>query len=115
VLYTEDTIGESVIAQELAQAPPEPARPGTAEPAAEEGLASAVERHLDRYFKAHDGALPPPGLYDRLMREVERPLVVRALSATRGNQLRAADLLGLNRNTLRKKIRDLDIPFGRGP
>jgi two-component system nitrogen regulation response regulator GlnG len=115
VLYTEDTIGEAVIAQELAQAPPEPARPGTAEPAAEEGLASAVERHLDRYFKAHDGALPPPGLYDRLMREVERPLVVRALSATRGNQLRAADLLGLNRNTLRKKIRDLDIPFGRGP
>ena len=115
VLYTEDTIGEPVIAQELAQAPPETSRVGSAEPPAEEGLASAVERHLDRYFKAHDGALPPPGLYDRLMREVERPLVVRALHATRGNQLRAADLLGLNRNTLRKKIRDLDIPFGRGP
>jgi two-component system nitrogen regulation response regulator GlnG len=40
---------------------------------------------------------------------VEYPLLSAALAATRGNQIRAADLLGLNRNTLRKKIRDLDI------
>jgi len=45
----------------------------------------------------------------RILREVEHPLLTAALAATRGNQIRAADLLGVNRNTLRKKIRDLDI------
>ncbi len=66
------------------------------------------------YFSAHGDALPSPGLYDRVLREIERPLFAVALSATRGNQIRAAKLLGLNRNTLRKKIRDLDIPVVRG-
>ena len=45
----------------------------------------------------------------RVLRELEYPLITAALTATRGNQIRAAELLGLNRNTLRKKIRDLDI------
>ena len=49
--------------------------------------------------------LPPAGLYDRVIREVERPLIAISLAAARGNQIRAAQLLGLNRNTLRKKIR----------
>ena len=62
-----------------------------------------------RYFGSFDNGLPPPGLYHRILREVEYPLLSAALAATRGNQIRAADLLGLNRNTLRKKIRDLDI------
>ena len=62
-----------------------------------------------RYFASFDNALPPPGLYHRILREIEYPLLSAALAATRGNQIRAADLLGLNRNTLRKKIRDLDI------
>ena len=53
--------------------------------------------------------LPPPGLYQRILREVEVPLISAALGATRGNQIKAAELLGLNRNTLRKKIRELDI------
>ena len=56
---------------------------------------------------------PPPGLYDRVLHEVERPLVTLSLQATRGNQIRAAALLGLNRNTLRKKIRELKIPVVR--
>ena len=60
------------------------------------------------------GRLPPVGLYDRVLREVERPLISLCLAATRGNQIKAAELLGLNRNTLRKKIRDLDIPVLRG-
>ena len=59
--------------------------------------------------------MPPPGLYERVLREVERPLISLTLSATRGNQLKAAHLLGLNRNTLRKKIRDLNIPVMRTP
>jgi two-component system nitrogen regulation response regulator GlnG len=45
---------------------------------------------------------------------VERPLIQMTLSATRGNQIKAAAMLGLNRNTLRKKIRDLDIAVVRG-
>jgi two-component system nitrogen regulation response regulator GlnG len=78
------------------------------------GLAASVERHLRDYFAAHDGALPARGLYDRVLREVERPLLALALGATRGNQVRAAELLGLNRNTLRKKIRLLDVAVPRG-
>jgi two-component system nitrogen regulation response regulator GlnG len=53
-------------------------------------------------------------LFDRVIREVEKPLIVITLEATRGNQIRAAEVLGLNRNTLRKKIRDLGIPVVRG-
>ena len=45
--------------------------------------------------------------------EIEHPLLSVTLAATRGNQIRAADLLGVNRNTLRKKIRDLDIQVFR--
>ncbi|HMR30472.1 MAG TPA: nitrogen regulation protein NR(I) [Geminicoccaceae bacterium] len=114
VLYAEDEIGEEVIGSELNQAQA-PAAPSTDAPAAQDTLAAAVERHLDRYFRAHDGGLPTPGVYDRVLREIERPLIARALVATRGNQLKAADVLGLNRNTLRKKIRELDIQVVRSP
>jgi two-component system nitrogen regulation response regulator GlnG len=47
------------------------------------------------------------------LREMEQPLLSVTLAATRGNQIRAADLLGVNRNTLRKKIRDLDVQVFR--
>jgi len=77
-------------------------------------LGAAVEHHLSRYFAMHGEQLPPVGLYDRVLREVELPLIALTLSATRGNQVKAAELLGINRNTLRKKIRDLDIPVTRG-
>ena len=77
-------------------------------------LGAAVELHLQRYFSMHGEGLPPPGLYDRVLREVELPLIALTLSATRGNQLKAAELLGINRNTLRKRIRELDIPVTRG-
>ncbi|MEL6767020.1 MAG: helix-turn-helix domain-containing protein, partial [Pseudomonadota bacterium] len=77
-------------------------------------LGAAVELHLRRYFNLHGDGLPPAGLYDRVLREVEMPLIALTMAATRGNQLKAADLLGINRNTLRKKIRELDIPVTRG-
>jgi two-component system nitrogen regulation response regulator GlnG len=54
------------------------------------------------------------GVYDKIIAEVERPLIRLTLAATRGNQIKAAAMLGLNRNTLRKKIRDLEIPVIRG-
>jgi len=78
-----------------------------------EDLSGIVEDHLKRYFAMHGDALPPAGLHQRILREVEFPLIMLSLAATRGNQLRASDLLGLNRNTLRKKIRELDIPIDR--
>ena len=73
-----------------------------------------LQRHLTAYFAAHDGSLPASGLYERIIQEVERPLITQCLEATKGNQIKAAELLGLNRNTLRKKIRGLNIPVVRG-
>lgn len=73
------------------------------------GLSATVERHLRDYFAAHERDLPAAGLYDRVLREIERPLLSVALSECRGNQLRTAELLGLNRNTLRKKMRELGL------
>jgi two-component system nitrogen regulation response regulator GlnG len=87
---------------------------GETDSAGAEGLSVVVERHLRDYFAAHIDGLPASGVYDRIIREVERPLIALSLAATRGNQLRAAELLGLNRNTLRKKIRELDIQLSRG-
>jgi two-component system, NtrC family, nitrogen regulation response regulator GlnG len=78
-------------------------------------LASAMERHLAELFHEHGAGMPPPGLYHRILRELEYPLISAALAATRGNQIKAAELLGLNRNTLRKKVRDLDIRLMRSP
>ncbi len=84
-------------------------------PSEEGGLMGAVERHLADLFAKHGEDLPPPGLYHRVLRELEVPLVSAALAATRGNQIKAAEMLGLNRNTLRKKVRELDIKLMRLP
>ena len=78
-----------------------------------EKLSQSIARHLQRYFDLHGDQLPPPGLYDRILREIEKPLLEIALDATGGNQLRCADLLGINRNTLRKKLTDLNIEVTR--
>lgn len=104
VLTAGDTIGLEAVEEELAEAGPPAAGGG-----APDSLEAGVDQYLARYFAAHGDSLPLPGLHARVLREVERPLVLRALAATGGNQLRAAALLGINRNTLRKKIRDLDI------
>ena len=110
-LYSQEVIGATIIDFELGDTP---AAADTVDTGGGEGLAGAVERHIRSYFAAHKGGLPAAGLYDRVLREVERPLIVLTLGATRGNQIKAAHLLGLNRNTLRKKIRELDIPVVRG-
>jgi len=78
-----------------------------------EKLSASVAKHLKRYFDLHGGTLPPAGVYQRILREVELPLIEIALDATAGNQAKCADLLGINRNTLRKKITDLDIRVTR--
>ncbi|MCX7565380.1 sigma-54 dependent transcriptional regulator [Sulfitobacter sp. F26169L] len=89
------------------------AEPIPTAPSAEK-LGESLERHLKRYFELHGSALPPSGLYQRILREIEAPLIEIALAATAGNQAKCAELLGINRNTLRKKISDLEIEVTRG-
>ena len=108
-LYGEDLITARIIERELQE--PAVIQPGEEGPVT---LSTLVERHLTSYFADQPDGLPPVGLYDRVLEEVERPLIHLALSATRGNQVRAAEILGLNRNTLRKKIQDLGVDLTRG-
>ncbi len=110
-LYSQDVISVEIIEAELAHAAPG-ASEGTG--TGGESLSDAIERHLRTYFSAHRDGLPTAGLYDRILHEMERPLITLSLEATHGNQVRASTLLGLNRNTLRKKIRELDIDVVRG-
>ncbi|MEW5962932.1 MAG: nitrogen regulation protein NR(I) [Pseudomonadota bacterium] len=111
-LYPQDSLTLQIVEQELADA----SAPAPSETAGDsKDLAEMVERYLSGYFAGFGADLPPAGLYDRVIQEVERPLISAALAATRGNQIRAAELLGLNRNTLRSRIKSLDIRVFRGP
>ena len=110
-LYSESLVDRRIVAAALTEQEPVAASPGNG---GTETLSQSVERHLDGYFRAHPHGLPASGLYDRILREIERPLLALSLQATRGNQIRAAEMLGLNRNTLRKKMRELDLQPSRG-
>ena len=109
-LYPQETIDEDAVHAELAEAEASP----DGAPRAQETLEQAVERHLKVLVAGHKDGIPVRDLHERVMAEVERPLLRLALSATRGNQIKAAAMLGLNRNTLRKKLRDLELPIVRG-
>ncbi|MFT5508619.1 MAG: two-component system nitrogen regulation response regulator GlnG [Hyphomicrobiaceae bacterium] len=106
-VHPQELISADVVDQELIDVISGPS--GAPEEADAQSLTEMVERHLATYFANYNGNLPPPGLYDRVIREIEVPLISAALTATRGNQIRAAELLGLNRNTLRSRIKLLNI------
>ena len=110
VLYSQEVITRDIAESEIREARTEE----SSDERESESLGEAVARHLGDYFAAHGEELPSSGLHERVLREIERPLIEISLSATGGNQLKAARLLGLNRNTLRKKIRELDIEVLRG-
>jgi len=110
-LCAQEVISAEVIDAELTEIVPQVDAPVQSAP---ETLARAVERHIRQFLAAHDDGVVPSDIYDRVISEVERPLIRMTLAATRGNQIKAAAMLGLNRNTLRKKIRDLEIPVVRG-
>jgi len=127
-LYPQETIADQLVETELGADAPVLSAPraaqnggGAAAPLSpgadqeESSLSLSVEHHLSALFKEYGEQLPPPGLYHRILREIEYPLISAALAATRGNQIKAAELLGLNRNTLRKKVRDLDVRLMRAP
>jgi two-component system nitrogen regulation response regulator GlnG len=107
-LYAQDEISAEIIESEL-KTGEQPSMPGGRLLPDDLSIGQAVEHYLQRYFAAFGGDLPPSGLYQRILAEVEFPLVLASMTATRGNQIKAADLLGLNRNTLRKKIRELGV------
>jgi two-component system nitrogen regulation response regulator GlnG len=119
-LYPQDVIGEALIEAELSAggAPAPVAAAGedgrqraqsVAAPAGGEGFEAAVERAVADLFRSFGGASPQVGLYHRVLHDLEAPLIAATLTLTRGNQIKAAEILGLNRNTLRKKIRDLNL------
>jgi two-component system, NtrC family, nitrogen regulation response regulator GlnG len=105
-LYTEDLITDRLIERELYT---EPTVSLAAEPA--QTVEDLVEQTLASQFSGGD--LPSTGLYDRTLESLERPLIRMTLRATRGNQIKAAEVLGINRNTLRKKIEVLGIDVSR--
>ncbi|MEM0898480.1 MAG: nitrogen regulation protein NR(I) [Pseudomonadota bacterium] len=114
-LYPQDEIGSEIISAELRTSAdendggaPELGIPDNVT------ISQAVEHNMREYFSSFGDGMPPPGLYHRVLAEFEAPLITTTLAATRGNQVRAAEILGVNRNTLRKKIRDLDINVFRG-
>jgi two-component system nitrogen regulation response regulator GlnG len=114
-LCPDEVISADTVAVELTDPVPMagPASPSSA-PNGPESLSTAVERHIKEFLAAHNDGLGITDVYDKIIAEVERPLIRLTLAATRGNQIKAASMLGLNRNTLRKKIRDLEIPVVRG-
>ncbi|WP_420547651.1 nitrogen regulation protein NR(I) [Curvivirga sp.] len=111
-LYAQDDIDVDVIEAELSDQ--QNTIPDRNTPAEGESMSEAIERHLRKYFEAHGDDLPASGLYAQMLKEFEQPLINLCLEYTDGNQIKSADILGLNRNTLRKKIRELGIPVIRG-
>ena len=71
-------------------------------------LSGTIKSMLEDYFNDLDGT-PPADLYQMVLQEMEQPLLETVLHYTRGNQSKAAVLLGLNRGTLRKKLKQYDM------
>ncbi len=112
-IYPQERVSRAIVDSELAEVGGVRDELDGAPEAVE--LNEMVERYMARYFAEFGEELPPPGLYDRVIREVELPLITASLAATRGNQIKAAELLGLNRNTLRSRIRSLRIQVVKTP
>ena len=109
-LCPENVIGPREIERELAAG-----RMALGEATADqEPLSAIVRRRLSSEFASAPGGVPADGLYDRVIAEIEAPLINLTLEATRGNQIKAAAILGINRNTLRKKIQTLGLKTKAG-
>jgi len=76
----------------------------------EESLHVILDKQIGRFFAAHHDLQPESGLYHRIVNEVERVLIMHTLKAVNYNKTKAAKILGFNRNTLYKKIQELNIP-----
>ncbi|HUR43048.1 MAG TPA: nitrogen regulation protein NR(I) [Aestuariivirga sp.] len=106
----EDTVSAPSVDRELVTT----SEPGQGDADSLGTLEEFTENYLARHFAGFRQTLPPAGLYDRILAEIEPPLLRASLAATSGNQLRAAELLGMNRNTLRAKLRERNIRIIKG-
>ena len=106
-----DIIDEKITKRELSMITPEEIDLSTLEGSK---ISKSVEIQLSHYFRSLGDSLPAPGLYQTVLKEVEVPLINLTLALCEGNQIKAANLLGINRNTLRKKIKDYDLVVTRG-
>ena len=94
---------EEMVTAELTAAPGGPRPPSS-------GEGDPLEAHLEAAVAvAFAQGSPAPGLHERMVQALERPLLRTALAASGGNQIRAAEMLGLNRNTLRKRLQELGV------
>jgi two-component system, NtrC family, nitrogen regulation response regulator GlnG len=110
VLSRDDVITSDQIASQLGT--PESGTEAVPAMMARTGFGAMLETHFANFFAEFGSSLPPDGLYNHVLEDVERPLLLATMAAVGGNQLRAARLLGINRNTLRKKLSDLSIDPG---
>jgi Fis family transcriptional regulator len=76
----------------------------------DQNLQDKIETLLDKYFKDLDGE-NPNDVYDMVLHSVEKPLLIYIMNYAQGNQTRAAKILGLNRNTLRKKLEFYNLNY----
>ncbi len=114
VLARDEVITDELVDQQFDQSQAD-SQPAASLHFADESLSLAVQQHLAHYFSSFGAGLPPDGLHQRLTEAIEKPLLIATMTAVRGNQIRAAKLLGINRNTLRKKLSELGIDpsYGR--
>src|SRR5690554_5668641 len=101
-LYADEVISLEIVQNELNLTDRTGFAPKSGAPA---DIVTVIESELAQLFREYEPNLPPAGVYQRVLDKVEVPLISTVLNLCAGNQIKAAELLGLNRNTLRKKIR----------
>ena len=109
ILFSEDTISKEALLNELAELEQKESDSKSNSSLKHQSLSKSIELHLDEFFQAIDPSSEDLELYKHLLAEFERPLITRSLDFCNGNQFKAAKILGINRNTLRKKMKVLNI------
>lgn len=110
-LYSQESISIEVIEAELSEFNPIDQDQNSIL----SNITEVIETLASDCLNLQKGDLEKGDLYNLILKEIERPLISYVLNISRGNQLKCANILGLNRNTLRKKINELNIPVTRTP
>ena len=114
VMTADETISADSVIEILSEYSQGTAQKDTADANISGSLDQLMDRFMERYFQELGQELPSIGLYTRIIEQIEIPLLTHMLSAVNGNQVKAAEILGINRNTLRKKIKTLGLPVIKG-
>jgi two-component system nitrogen regulation response regulator GlnG len=114
VMTADETISADSVIEILSEYSQGTAQKDTADANISGSLDQLMDRFMEHYFQELGQELPSTGLYTRIIEQIEIPLLTHMLSAVNGNQVKAAEILGINRNTLRKKIKTLGLPVIKG-